>query len=357
VFHPRGGIMWLLLAGGSAAFSSQSRTPVPVPAIDAVLDAFRTHPIVALGEGVQHGDETAYQFRLALIRDSRFAEIVNDVVVEFGNARYQDVMDRFTRGEQVPEETLRRVWQETTQPQMLADATIYQDFFRAVATLNRTLPEKRRLRVLLGDPPIEWEHVASAADFQKWLEQRDSFPADLIRREVLAKNRRALVVYGQMHFQRRNVMSNYDMSWPIAQTLVSLVEHDAPRSVFTIWPIADLERLEPSAASWQVPSIVALAGTTLGALDFAALRPPNEPRVSVEGGNVVPIPRDQWKSLPAEEQLDAVMNEGPREAITFAKSASSLCADSQHVEARIKRIGLAGMPPSEAERLRKECGR
>ena len=338
-----------------AALPSQTRAPAPVPAVDAVLDAFRTHAIVALGEGVTHGDETAYQFRLRLVRDPRFAETVNDIVVELGSARYQDVIDRFTRGEHVPDEVLRRVWQDTTQPTELADRTIYQDFFRAIADLNRTLPESRRLRILLGDPPIEWERVATAADYQRWLEQRDSFPAELIRREVLTKGHRALVVYGQMHFQRRNIMSNYDMSSPVAQTLVSLLERDAPGSVLTIWPIADLERLQPDAASWPAPVIAAIGGTTLGALDFAALRPANEPRASIERGTFAPVPREAWKVFHVEEQLDAVMYEGPMSTITFAKPGASLCADPQHVEQRIKRIALAGIPPSEADRLRNAC--
>src|SRR6516225_9953466 len=89
---------------GSARLSWQQPPAVPVNPIDAVLDAVRTHRIVALGEGVNHGHETAYQFRLALIRDPRFTETVTDVVVEIGNARYQDTIDRFERGEHVPEE-------------------------------------------------------------------------------------------------------------------------------------------------------------------------------------------------------------------------------------------------------------
>ena len=31
---------------------------------------------------------------MALIRDSRFPGVVNDVLIEFGNGRYQDVVDR-----------------------------------------------------------------------------------------------------------------------------------------------------------------------------------------------------------------------------------------------------------------------
>jgi hypothetical protein len=281
---------------------------------------------------------------------------VTDVVVEIGNARYQDTIDRFVRGEPVSEESLRHVWQDTTQPTELADRTIYQGFFRAVRDLNETLPEGRRLRVLLGDPPIDWEHVTSADEFQHWLELRDSFPAELIRREVLSKGRRALVVYGQMHFQRRNILTNYDMSSPLAETVVSLIEREAPRSVFTIWPIADLEKLEPNAALWPTPAIAKISGTSLGGLDFAAFRPPNE-RLGLEGGKSVLIPREAWKSLRAEEQLDAVMYEGPRNAITYSKPAPSLCVDPQHVAVRLRRIALAGVPPSEADRLKTACAK
>src|SRR5215831_2868975 len=165
----------MVLVGSSIAcpayVSSQLPAAMPENPVDVVLEAFRTHPIVALGEGVSHGDETAYQFRLALIRDPRFTQTVTDVVVEFGSARFQDTIDRFTRGESVSEDSLRHVWQDTTQPQQLADATIYQDLLRAIRTLNATLPEGRRLRVLLGDPPIEWERVATQSDYSHWLQQ------------------------------------------------------------------------------------------------------------------------------------------------------------------------------------------
>src|SRR5687767_13084221 len=86
---------------------------VPLEPIAAIIDAFRTHQVVALGEGA-HGNVPGHLFRLALLRDPRFAGTVNDIVVEFGNARYQAVMDRYTRGDTVPLEELRRVWEDTT---------------------------------------------------------------------------------------------------------------------------------------------------------------------------------------------------------------------------------------------------
>src|SRR5215211_7768556 len=126
---------------------------VRVDAISGILDAFRSHQIVALGEG-GHGSLQSHAFRLALIRDPRFAAVVNDIVVEFGSARYQAVMDRFVSGGDVPDTELRKAWQDTTQGP-LWDVPIYEEFFRAVREVNGSLAPERQLRVLLGDPPLD----------------------------------------------------------------------------------------------------------------------------------------------------------------------------------------------------------
>jgi hypothetical protein len=149
----------LLSAIATSPITAQQGPPlrpaVPLEPIGAILDAFRSHSIVALGE--DHGNEQGHAVRLSLIRDSRFAANVNDIVVEFGNARYQDLMDGFVRGGNVSEETLRHVWQDTTQISGVWDRPIYEDFFRAVRAVNASLPRERQLRVLLGDLPVDWD--------------------------------------------------------------------------------------------------------------------------------------------------------------------------------------------------------
>ncbi len=105
-----------------------SRPAVFAEPITAILDAFTSHDIVALGEGA-HGNEQGHAFRLSLVRDPRFSATVNDIVVEFGNARYQDVMDQFVGGTDVPDNVLRDVWQNTTQTTSVWERPIYGDFF------------------------------------------------------------------------------------------------------------------------------------------------------------------------------------------------------------------------------------
>ena len=80
---------------------AQSRAPVkeavPLEPVTAVLNAFRTHRLVALDEG-DHNNLQGYAFRMALIHHPEFVGLVNDIVVEAGNSLYQDVMDKFVAG-------------------------------------------------------------------------------------------------------------------------------------------------------------------------------------------------------------------------------------------------------------------
>ena len=87
---------------------------VPLEPVGAMVDAFRTHAVVAVTAG--HGETRGYAFAQLLIHDPRLIAAINDIVIEEGSARYQDVADRFVRGDNVPMESLRHVWRDTTQP-------------------------------------------------------------------------------------------------------------------------------------------------------------------------------------------------------------------------------------------------
>ena len=346
-------------APSCAQQSAPPRPAVPIEPINAILDAFRSHSIVALSEGTTHGDEQSHAFRLALIRDPRFAATVNDIVVESGNALYQDVIDRFVRGDEVPYDSLRQVWQNTTQPHTVWDAPIYEEFYRAVRAVNASLPRERQLRVLLGDPPIDWERIRSREEIRQLsvvnpLFDRDRYPADLIRREVLAKQRRALVVYGAMHLQRRNLLFNYEPLESGAPTIVSLLESAGATKVFSIWVNANLEKLQADVASWGKPSIAIIRGTVLGAADFTFYYPWNVERMAFIDGKLVDIARDRWRSLRMEDQADAVFYPGEASTIKTSRLSPGLCADPAYMEMRLRRLGIARMT-QEAERLKQYC--
>jgi hypothetical protein len=87
----------------------------PADPATIILNALRTHPIVALSEG-QHWNEQGHAFRASLLRDPRLSKVVNDIVVEFGDAGYQGIIDRYIAGRDVPYDDLRHVWEDTTMP-------------------------------------------------------------------------------------------------------------------------------------------------------------------------------------------------------------------------------------------------
>jgi hypothetical protein len=301
----------VLMAAAVGGVPQETRSPkVALDPITAIVDAFRAHRIVALSE--EHGDEQCHAFRLALVRDPRFAAVVDDIVVEFGSARYQDVIDRFIRGDDVPYETLRQVWQNTTIPHAVWDRPIYEEFYRAIRAVNLSLPAGRRLRVLLGDPPIDWDGVASVADIRERID-RSRHPAAVIEREVLARNRRALVIYGAGHLRRQNVAG---------PALVDWLDGMAKGQVFTVLTGSDLSLavVQPDVKTWRVPGLTLTKGTSL------------------------------------DNQLDAVLYLGPLSARTWSRLSSALCADAEYRSMRVKRMALTQGVEKAAAALNEECG-
>jgi hypothetical protein len=181
-----------------------------------VLDAFRRYSVVAIGE--THSNEQEHAFFRALIATDAAVSAGIDLVVEFGNARYQPVADRFVNGESVDAASLRRIWQNTTIPGVTWDVPVYEAFYREARNVNASLPPHLRIRVLLGDPAVDWDR----ADRGGWIPastgrlgwptdderyERDFHVATVVRREVLTRKRQALVIQGAHHVYPTNTGS------------------------------------------------------------------------------------------------------------------------------------------------------
>jgi hypothetical protein len=127
--------------------------------------------------------------------------------MEFGNARFQDVVDRYTAGEILPVSQVQRAWRDVVGvPGPVSP--VYGEFYAAVRALNQKLPKGRRLRIVLGDPPIDWDSVRSREDIAPFLPFRAGFYAQVVRHEVIAKRRKALLIMGSGHFRRSAGRSN-----------------------------------------------------------------------------------------------------------------------------------------------------
>ena len=341
-------LLVLAMVTGVMGVQPEMERPTPVNAVDGILAAFDTHTLVAMPDA--HGSNQAHAFVLSLLRDPRFSRTVDDIMVEFGNARYQDLADRFVKGDEVPHESLRLVWRNHTQPSISADFTHYEDLLKTVRAVNATAGSVRKIRVLLGDPPIDWDAVRSKDDHFRWVQMRDAYPAAVLQTEVIAKQRRALIVYGTAHLQRKNVSSNFEMDDWRSQTLVSLVERAGPTQVFTIVGAGAQD-----VGGWPAPALARIAGTPLGAVDASEYFG-QAGRFAVRDGRLAPVPEGEWRKLRADQQFDAVLYLGPAPAAETEPLSATLCAEPGYVAMRLKRIALAGLPAPELERVTKLCG-
>jgi len=210
------------------ALSFWSALAVP-PSVDAqsspsqaasneILGLFASHDVVLFGE--QHDARLNYEFRLELLRSPGFADVVQDIVIESGNSLYQDLLDEYVLELQdVPIQELRQVWRNTTMTSGVWDPPIYEAFVHAVREVNVLLSPGARIRLLAGDPPIDWSSVTTGAEYMPFLQQRDRTPFEVIEREVIQKGRKALVIYGGAHLVREerrpdNIVSLLDDKYP-----------------------------------------------------------------------------------------------------------------------------------------------
>jgi len=244
--------------------------PQPVNAVQGILEAFKRFPVVALGEA--HGWQEFHDFVQQLICQPEFALEVDCIVVEFGNARYQTLMDRFIAGrDPVSVFELRKVWRNTTQGAWYTwDNPVYEHFFRTVRAVNRSLPRgQRQIRILLGDPPIDWQ-VVQPSTFLPFLNGRDSHFAEVVERHVLEKNRKALLIAGFGHTLRTSAAFD-------GKELIDILDRKHPGGVFSVMPHAPflpmMSQLESRLASWPTPSLALLGQDWLGGTSAEAILP------------------------------------------------------------------------------------
>ena len=252
-------ILTLCLCDAIPVSSQQSAESQPKDATEAILAAFDRYDIVGMSAG--HSNEKLDDFILSLIRNPRLPAKVNDLVVECGNARYQATLDRYIGGDPVPLEDARRAWRETS-VSMCTVSAFYAELFPLVRQINLGLRRERRLRVIVGEPSVDWNASPTARRLD-----RDESLASAIEREVLAKNRKALVLCGTGHLyhneRRGTAVSHYEQRYP-GRTFV-IQNHDGFAAFI------DLDRgrqLEARMSAWPVPALVSLKGSWLADLDL-----------------------------------------------------------------------------------------
>jgi len=238
--------------------SLPAQTPAPQDPVEAIVKLFDTHRIVMLGE-VQHGCRQQWELLQKLVAAPGFAERVNDIVMEYGNARYQDAVDRYIAGENVPVQQVQGAWLDTVGA-FGPVSPVYGRFYEAVRAVNKKLPRQSRLRIVLGDPPIDWGKVTTREDIAPYLPFREEFYSSAVRYQVLAKKHKALLIMGAGHFRRSAGHPGYIES----QLLMALVQP------YVILPgsnmVAGFDDLDSRFDQVPVPSLTEMKGSWIGSI-------------------------------------------------------------------------------------------
>lgn len=289
--------------------------------VDAVLTAFESHRLVAVGE--VHGLQEHHDALAELLTDPRLPRVVDDVVVEFGNALYQATMDRFTADLPVDNADLRQVWRNTTQsPLATWDAPVYEYVYRTIRAVNTLLPPHRRIRVLLGDPPIDWSKITSLDELNIFLMQRDTQAASVVAREVLEKGRRALICYGADHV--------------LHGSMIERQTGERPYVIATLVPIAgDPGGLARRLSQYPRRTVIPTSIAWLGSFDAGNVFPAPSPSPSGE-----PINRNC--GIPLGSAIDAGLYVGQPKDLTVSRENPAIYLDPAYWAELQRRNALYG---------------
>lgn len=310
--------------------------PVPEAAIPAILAAFDKYEVVAMPHG--HGLQDLDDFILTLIRTPAFSEKVNDIEFECGNALYQPILDRYIAGEDVQFTEVQKVWRKMGQPACGASGFVEQ-LFPLVRVLNQKLPPGRRLRVLAGEPPVDWDQIKSMEDIIK-LVHRDASAASVMEKEVLTKHRKALMLYGTFHLLHG-----------VGGSAVSLYEKDYPNLTLVISELGIFETDLPTLSSsrflnWPIPSLARAKGTWLAAFELDHFLPPGT-RIDQDCNVHHEFPKPLQK--PMENFVDAFLYLGPQDLRLRERLPADVALDATYRGELQKGGAMFGFPEAANE--------
>ena len=314
--------------------------PKPENATSAMLRAFETHDIVMFGE--IHGNKEEYEWLRSLVSTPEFADRVDDIVMEIGNSLYQKSVDRYIAGEDVPIERVQRAWRNTVGaigPPSPVTAWLYQ----VVRETNLKRRGRHQMRVLCGDPYIDWDQVKTREDIVPYLGNRDLWYAQVVKDEVLAKHHRALLIMGWGHFLRRQgpnyIESQLRQSDAKTYLLVFGTNvaggYDDLDHRFDSWPTP---AIVPLADNWvgELPAMPVVTGGGMGPQIVAMGRGPGQAATGVATGTPPP--------LRLRDAADALLYLGPRDSLTEVSMSRAELQDTPYGKEVARRLTIEGFP-------------
>jgi hypothetical protein len=219
----------------------------PVDAVDFVLKKLDEYPMVGLGD--QHTCLEFLEFLTRLFKDARLLGKVQDIVIEAGNPLYQEVIDRYVvEGKSVPRSDRKPAWQFAAMGWYEANSPVYEEFLDLIRSVNLMLPKGKRIRVILGDYPLDVHELRSNPDrylhpfieYKETLQDPREISLAATVKRVLASGHRAIIICGNGNLKLMGCAGNARHIW----------EPAFPGQFYLI------DQNGPGYPGWPAPSIV-----------------------------------------------------------------------------------------------------
>lgn len=253
----------------------------PVDAVEFVLKKLDEYPMVGIGD--QHMCLEFYEFMTQLVKDPRFPGKVQDIVVEAGNPEYQALIDRYVfDGQSVPLVERKHIWQITAMGWYESNSPVYERFFDTIRAVNSALPQDKRIRVILGDAPIEIQQLRASPEdyllpfikYKETLQDPRELSLAAAVKQVLAAGHHGIIISGNGHLRWMGRPGNarhiFEPSypgkfylidqngpdypgWPAPRVVVT--PNDPERNHATLWlgPWDSRTRVRPSPLIYRDP--------------------------------------------------------------------------------------------------------
>jgi hypothetical protein len=254
---------------------------------------------------------------------------------------------------------------------------MYGQIYAAIRDINRNRPEGKKLRVLLGDPPIDWSKVRTKEDILPFQSQRETHFAEVVIREVLDKNLKALVIIGGPHLDRSaalpmpksdtNAPGAAPQSLPLTpvQNVGQIIESKYPGKTYVILVHTGFAddtcnaEVEGRMKDWKAPALTTVKGSWLETLDCAKFPPAImiNPGANAPANQLIGGPADgalPMKLPSAFASADAYLFVGMRDALTMSSFAPDIYLDTAFAAEQSRRHELMMGKPLDFDKLTRD---
>ncbi|TCI03696.1 hypothetical protein EZV61_09125 [Corallincola luteus] len=297
-----------------------------IPADEGILSRFHDHTFVGLGD--YHFNEEFMSYATSLVVSDEFVSRAQTVIVEFGNAKFQPLLDSYIAGEQVSRGEMLNVLRGSVFfTAWMPD--VYADFFTAVRKANLSRPAHLQIKVVLAEQAFDWQQVKDSEQWQQAASNKvDGFFATV--EKVIKSQQKALLIFGAFHLLR--IPEGVSKALPDNElTLASRLLRHYPGALYSVWPMAQpeiIEALQPLSGK----RLIDAQQPPFSALRFIDLMPKARYRLG----------KIDSRNAPVSALFDAMLYVGPTQRRTLFPKA--VIDERLWVDEMKRRVQLMGGP-------------